>query len=1401
MPLPGMESKAGLIMPPFNAFDHNVDDVEIWVDRLEQYFLVQDIPEKKKVPIFLTLLSSHTYTLLRDLCTPEKPASFNLPQLLTKLSNHVKPKISEMTERYKFRERGQLQSETVSEFVASLKRLSLNCKFSDLDVQLRDQLVCGVRDINIKKKLLSEQSLTFTTAFEIASSMEMTAREAKSMLWKNEAMDAIDMNYLRPRKEGYAKVTDHNRVYAASSQAQRRGGKDMNKRSYHRQDQESYNPKYQPKTSHQVSRKCYVCGDSSHLANSCKFKAYVCRGCGRKGHLIKVCKSKVTKVNMLSAREYSEVNSKCGNFNSNNNDCETGSDSDNYLFNINDNPDKFVNPYKVTVCINDHKLCFEVDCGSNVSVVSEKLYSKKFSNYKLLPAHKKFYSYDGSIIEGLGYFVPLVRLNERKRFLKLYVVKKGGPPLLGRSWMKEFGISIQLNKIEIENESEKNRLSQQLRNKYHDVFSDKLGLYNKAVLKLELKEGSKPIFIKPYSLAYALKPKVEQELDRLLKLGILKEVKHSEYGTPIVPIVKKDGSVRITGNYKLTINKQIEVDRYPIPKIEDLLSTLGNAKLFTKLDLSSAYNQIPLHKESKPLLNISTPKGIYEYQRLVYGVSSGPGFFQREMEKILQGLEGVIVFLDDILISGTDIKQLYNRTDVVLNRLRDCGLTLSKSKCSFFNDKVKFLGYSLDENGLKMDSDKVKAITSMPSPTNVSQLQAFLGMIAYYRRFLKNASIVLKPLYNLLQKSTKWNWSKECESAFSKIKQMLCEEPVLMQYNPQLPIKLTCDASQNGIGAVISHILPNNDCKPIAFASKTLSKPQQRYSQIDKEAYSIIFGVSKFQQYLYGNKFILETDHAPLVTIFGPKRGIPTLSTSRLQRWALYLSGFNFEIKYCKSSENIADGLSRLPCLIKDDEIEDTHFTYLNMIYEDVPILEPKLVLKETSEDKLLRKIITFVRSGWPKKINEENLKPFWNRRNELSIENDCLMWGYRLVIPSKLQQMLLKELHIGHQGIVRTKALARSYVWWPNIDQQIERLISKCNSCIKHKFNPPTSVLSPWKLPSGPTNRIHADFLGPINNKHYLIIIDAFSKWIEVKPMYKLTSFATIEIFRNYFATWGLPNCLVTDNGTSFCSIEFANYLKKNGVRHIKTSVYCPYSNGAAENAVKTFKIGLKKILNDTNNASEAIALFLFNYRITPHSTTKVTPAELQIGRKLRNRFDLLKPNLLDTVIQKQEQQIKNYHGKKNREFEIGQQIMYREYGKNDIKWCSGIVKKKLGSVTYLIKKSNGDIIQRHINQLWPNREPYQEDEMYENPLLDCRNTVCTQPDELGDTKPIETIGNQELNKEVSEVEETTSLGENSNSLEEHIPVEIESLPKTPNTPIIRRSTRIKKKVVKLNL
>ena len=351
-----------------------------------------------------------------------------------------------------------------------------------------------------------------------------------------------------------------------------------------------------------------------------------------------------------------------------------------------------------------------------------------------------------------------VQYKDQKASLQLVVATGRGPSLLGRDWLSK----IRLDWTELCNNHACYSLSlQDILDGNSSVFSPELGTLKGATATIQLDPSAQPRFCNARTVPYALKGKI----DRLMKEGVIEPIAFTEWAAPIVPVLKKDGTVRICGDYKLTVNQASKVDSYPLPKIDDLFASLAGGKTFSKLDLANAYQQIPLNDLSKKIVTINTHKGLFQYNRLPFGVSAAPSIFQRTIETLLQGLSGVCLYLDDILITGKTKQEHLDNLSAVLQRLAAAGMKLRPEKCSFILPEVEYLGHKISEKGLQPTTQKVRAIVEAPRPTNVSQLKSFLGMLNYYGKFLPNLSTHLAPLYTLLQKQSPWSWGSQQDDA------------------------------------------------------------------------------------------------------------------------------------------------------------------------------------------------------------------------------------------------------------------------------------------------------------------------------------------------------------------------------------------------------------------------------------------------------------------------------------------------------------------------------------------------------------------------------------------------------------------------------------------------------------
>ena len=688
----------------FGSFNASVETWTAYTARLGHYFIANGISNAdKKRSTLLTVCGPATYQLICDLLSPATPTEKSFDELVDLVKKHQDPAPSEILQRYHFFTRVQKPDESINDFVAQLRKLAHHCHFGDtLDAMLRDRLVCGCRDRRLQYKLLADPKLTFEKALITAQSDEIAERGSKDISGATSSTNKLNAH--RPRRQ---------RSVAAPVK--------------------SPQPPTQP---------CTRCG-ALHSPATCRFKTATCHYCKKLGHLISVCRKK--------ARDQTRKTSK--------------NPSRNHKLEVDSSDPEEVEPYpllyaatsrpkpiKVTVTLNNVETPMELDTGATLSVMSETTYKSLWepdARPNLEPSSACLSTYTGERISVLGQITLNVSYQQQNRRLPIQVVPGKGPTLLGRDWLEK--IQIDWHGIH-QLQTPPTTSVQQVLDRYPAVFSGKLGEITTASASLHVDSSQQPRFFKARPVPYSLRTKVEAELTRLQEEGVIKPMTVSEWAAPIVPVVKRDGTIRICGDYKLTVNAVSKTDPYPLPRIEDIFASLSGGKTFTKLDLEHAYQQVPLTKEAQKYTTVNTHKGLFQYLRLPFGIASAPGIFQRTMETILQDLPHVCVYLDDILVTGPTEEQHLATLEEVLRRLDTAGVRLKHKKCAFMLPSIEYLGHCISADGLQPTDSKIKALKQAPVPANVSQLKSFLGLLNYYGKFVPNLSTVLAPLHSLLHK-------------------------------------------------------------------------------------------------------------------------------------------------------------------------------------------------------------------------------------------------------------------------------------------------------------------------------------------------------------------------------------------------------------------------------------------------------------------------------------------------------------------------------------------------------------------------------------------------------------------------------------------------------------------------
>ena len=450
----------------------------------------------------------------------------------------------------------------------------------------------------------------------------------------------------------------------------------------------------------------------------------------------------------------------------------------------------------VTVSINGRDIKMEVDTGAAIPILPSYLFKKHFAQLPLLKTDVKLKTYSGAKMIPEGIFEVNVAYGDQKQRLRLYVVDTPEPPLFGREWMyvikldwKSFFSAHCIEKNGHPNDKVSRKLNHLL-DEFKDLFEDGIGKLKGPKAKLVLKEGSQPKFLPARPVPYALRPKVESELQQLEEAGVLTKVQTSDWATPIVPVVKRNGNIRICGDFKVTVNPVLNVDHYPLPKIDDVFATLSGGQLFTKIDLRQAYFHMEVDDASKEYLTINTHKGLFCYNRLIFGIASAPAIWQRTMEQVLHGIPGTCCILDDMIVTGRDTNEHLTNLRMVLERLQDYGLRVNGEKTTFLKSTIEFCGFKIDRDGIHKTDGKIKAMIDAPRPENTHQVRSFIGLVNYYARFIPNLSEILHPLNQLLRKRYKWKWDAHCENSFIHVKELITSDVVLTHYNPALPVVL-----------------------------------------------------------------------------------------------------------------------------------------------------------------------------------------------------------------------------------------------------------------------------------------------------------------------------------------------------------------------------------------------------------------------------------------------------------------------------------------------------------------------------------------------------------------------------------------------------------------------------------
>jgi len=702
---------------------------------------------------------------------------------------------------------------------------------------------------------------------------------------------------------------------------------------------------------------------------------------------------------------------------------------------------------------------------------------------------------------------------------------------------------------------------------------------------------------------------VEDICQDLLQNGIIRE-SSSNYCSPILLVKKKNGEPRMCIDYR-KLNSLTVRQHYPLPRIDDQINRLHDGVYFTSLDLRSGYYQVPISETSKKYTSFITPNGQYELNRVGFGLTNAPHFFQKVMNMVLQPCRDFAsVYLDDILLHSKTLEVALTHLTSTLKLFRESGLTLNLSKCSFLMTSVNFLEFEVSAGSVKPGRDKCLAVENFPTPKSVHNVRQFLGLTGYFRHFIKDYATLARPLSTLLKKDKEWSWSQVEDSAFQQLKTCLASRPTLMLYQPNAITEVHTDASSLGLGGILLQ-KDGDRFHPVAYFSRHTQGAERNYHSYELETLAVVDTLKKFRVYLLGTNFTVVTDCNSLKQSANKKELIP-----RIARWWLQLLEFTFTIEH-RPGERMrhVDALSRNPA----DSVE-----VLRIETDD-------WVLAGQLSDEQLQAIRTILTKPPVSTYDHHIYKNYALRDNRLyRTTAKGLLW----VVPKGMRHEVVRTAHeeVGHSAVEKTlKKLSDTY-WFPKMRPYIENFIKCCIPCLyaKRKSGKPECLLNPIPKGKEPLDTLHIDHLGPfpkskLGNQHLIVAIDAFTKFSFLRAVKSTKTKPVIEYLRDIFASYGVPKVIISDQGTAFTANRFQEFCTQNHIKHLKTAVATPRANGQVERLNRNILNALLASTTDEDLWDAQVRRIQFAINNTINSSTNKTPSQLLLGYEPRGGEDSL--------------------------------------------------------------------------------------------------------------------------------------------------------------------------------
>ena len=713
--------------------------------------------------------------------------------------------------------------------------------------------------------------------------------------------------------------------------------------------------------------------------------------------------------------------------------------------------------------------------------------------------------------------------------------------------------------------------------KEYSLKPDSEKIANEPEMIIHLKH-EQPIGFRSRRLSFSDKEQLRSLLDDLIKNGTIKP-SNSPYASPIVLTRKKNGEIRFCVDYR-ELNKISVKDNFPTPLIEDYLDQLKNKKHFSKLDLKNGFHHVKMADSSVKYTSFVTPIGQYEFLKMPFGLTNAPRVFQRYLNSIFDQLirdSKILLYLDDILIATENVEEHLDILKEVFQIAYVNHLKFRLDKCSFLYTEITYLGYLINEHGIRPSTENVEAIVNYPTPRNAKEVQRFLGIAGFFRRFVQNFSIIAKPLYDILKKDSKFKFGAEENEAFETLREKLTSYPILAVYSPHLETELHCDASATGFGAILMQKQRNEIFKPVAYFSHRTTPLESKFHRFELECLASVYAIKSFHVYLYGIKFkiIIDCDSFNLTL---KKQNM----NPRISRWAMVLQNYNYEIQH-RSGKRMGhvDALSRCHGV---------------------------LILEANTFEKVLA-------------IKQDQDAEITKIREKLQQSEDKF---FELRVPESIITNVIRTCHddLGHVGFDKVVQKITTVYWFPKLRERVKEHIANCLKCIE--FSPKRGkkevYLHSISKNNVPFDTIHIDHYGPLEKtgkgyKHIFSIIDAFTKFIRLYPCKSTKTEEVIKHLSNYFRDYGTPKRIISDRETSFTSGQFSNFLEERSIKHIKIAVDTPRANGQVERFNKDLTPMLAKLSGSPDKWDTVLEKVEFSINNTVCRSTGEKPSKLLFG------------------------------------------------------------------------------------------------------------------------------------------------------------------------------------------